>query len=328
MAHDKIVTVFDTRQQAEAAERNLEKAGFHERDINLIMGEDLRSEGEEIRNPSIWRRLFGETVNDEDAAAYMHAIDIGGVVLTIRTKEEDTARAMTILNMHQTVDVPADVPSAAYRSDLETVNTTDRVAPTTNEAMDASLSRDVMEVNDRIRGDEPLDHPDTHVDALHHPLDDTPVRDDHALVQTPLTGDESKEEIIRLAEEQLEVGKRLIAEGSTRVRRYVTERDVEAEVTLRDEHADIFRRGIGDPISPDEIDWSDKVVEVTETREQPVINKTAKVVEEVVVRKTGTERVEKVNDTVRRQEVEIDRVNSDGDAVDDTAVDPDDLPRR
>jgi len=43
-----------------------------------------------------------------------------------------------------------------------------------------------------------------------------------------------------------------------------------------------------------------------------VVSKTARVKEEVVVHKEATDRVETVRDTVRRQDVEIDR---DGDSI-------------
>jgi stress response protein YsnF len=47
------------------------------------------------------------------------------------------------------------------------------------------------------------------------------------------------------------------------------------------------------------------VVEVRETSEEPVIAKTARVVEEVVIGREATERTETVKDTVRREEVEV-----------------------
>jgi stress response protein YsnF len=46
---------------------------------------------------------------------------------------------------------------------------------------------------------------------------------------------------------------------------------------------------------------------VMETDEEPVVSKTARVKEEVVVHKEATDRAETVRDTVRRQDVEIDR---------------------
>jgi stress response protein YsnF len=38
-----------------------------------------------------------------------------------------------------------------------------------------------------------------------------------------------------------------------------------------------------------------------------MVNKTAKVTEEAVVRREGTERTETVRDTVRKEEIEVDR---------------------
>ena len=49
----------------------------------------------------------------------------------------------------------------------------------------------------------------------------------------------SGEEVLRLAEEQLDVAKRVIQEGSTRIRRFVTERPVEAH------RADQLGAGLG-----------------------------------------------------------------------------------
>ena len=45
---------------------------------------------------------------------------------------------------------------------------------------------------------------------------------------------------------------------------------------------------------------------MTETAEEAVVAKEARVVEEVVVNKTATDRTETISDTVRRTEVEVD----------------------
>jgi stress response protein YsnF len=44
----------------------------------------------------------------------------------------------------------------------------------------------------------------------------------------------------------------------------------------------------------------------------PVVEKTARVVEEVVIRKEATERTETIKDTVRHEEVDVTRVNGPG----------------
>jgi len=131
-----------------------------------------------------------------------------------------------------------------------------------------------------------------------------------AIPAKPLTKDVSKEQVLRLAEEQLEVGKKLVEQGTTRIRRFVTEKPAEASVTLHEEHAQVVRRAITDPSYVQDIDWSDTTVEVIETAEQAVVSKSSHIAEEVVVGKTGSDHVETVRDTVRRQQVEVERVPS------------------
>jgi len=128
-----------------------------------------------------------------------------------------------------------------------------------------------------------------------------------------------KDEVIRLAEEQLEVGKRRIEAGKTRVRRYVVERPVEAQVSLRQEHAEVIRKLVEDPELLDDIDWdwTDSTIEMIETREEAVISKRARVAEEVVLRKGETERTETVTGTVRKQQVEIERLDDKGNVIRD-----------
>jgi len=123
---------------------------------------------------------------------------------------------------------------------------------------------------------------------------------------------EAHEEVLRLAEEQLQVGKRMVETGQTRVRRFVTEREVSADVTLHEEHADVLRRAVTDSKYIGEIDWADSTIEVVETAEQALVNKTARVVEEVSLKKIGSDHVETVRDKIRRQQVEIERLGPDG----------------
>lgn len=115
------------------------------------------------------------------------------------------------------------------------------------------------------------------------------------------TGDE----VISLAEEQLTVGKRLINRGTTRIRRFVVETPVEEAVTLHSEHVSVERRPVAAGTKVTDANFTDRVVELTETDEEAVVAKTAHVTEEVVVNKTATDRVETVRDTVRREDVEI-----------------------
>jgi uncharacterized protein (TIGR02271 family) len=128
-----------------------------------------------------------------------------------------------------------------------------------------------------------------------------------------------RDEVLRLAEEQLEVGKKRVEAGKTRVRRYVVERPVEAQVALRNEHAEVIRKVVDDPmlLNDAEWDWTDSTIEVVETREEAVVSKKTRVAEEVVLRKGETERVETIRDTVRRQQVEVERLDDQGRRIDE-----------
>lgn len=121
----------------------------------------------------------------------------------------------------------------------------------------------------------------------------------------------AKEEVLRLAEEQLDVGKRQVETGKARIRRFVVEKPVESQVTLHEEHAEMVRRAVSDPASIRDVDWTDKTIEITETAEQAVVTKTARVAEEVVIRREGSDHVETVRDKVRRQQVEMERLPKD-----------------
>jgi uncharacterized protein (TIGR02271 family) len=115
------------------------------------------------------------------------------------------------------------------------------------------------------------------------------------------------EEVIALSEEQLTVGKRLVNRGTTHIRRFVVETPVEENVRLHSERVSINRRPASVGARVDNADFTDRTIEVTETDEEAVVSKTARVKEEVVVHKEATDRVETVRDTVRRQDVEIER---------------------
>ncbi len=126
---------------------------------------------------------------------------------------------------------------------------------------------------------------------------------------TPMASGASNDtQTIQLAEEALVVGKRVVNRGTTRIRRYVVETPVSEDVSLRQENVSIERR----PVSAGTVAtdaFTDKTIEVTEMNEEAVVGKTASVVEEVVIRKDVHDRVETVHDTVRREELEVEKTD-------------------
>jgi len=123
---------------------------------------------------------------------------------------------------------------------------------------------------------------------------------------------------VPVVEEELQVGKRAVQRGGVRVYSHVVEQPVEESVELREEHVNVERRPVDRPVeSGDMARMKDQRVEVTEMAEEPVVNKRARVREEVVVGKETTKRTEQIRDTVRRTEVEVERIG-EGEARRDT----------
>ncbi len=120
------------------------------------------------------------------------------------------------------------------------------------------------------------------------------------------------DETLQLSEETLAVGKRVVNRGTTRIRRFVVETPVEEQVSLHEEHVSIERRPVAAGRATPAGDFTNKVIEVTETGEEAVASKTAQVREEVRIRKDASDRVETVRDTVRREDVEVVKVPGDG----------------
>jgi uncharacterized protein (TIGR02271 family) len=127
-----------------------------------------------------------------------------------------------------------------------------------------------------------------------------------ARAETARTGSD-REEAIPIVEERLDVGKREVAGGRVRVRSYVVETPVEEQVNLRQERVEIERRPVDRPVSTaDQALFRERTIEAEERTEEPVVNKEARVKEELVVNKDVEQRTETVRDTVRRTEVEVD----------------------
>jgi uncharacterized protein (TIGR02271 family) len=102
----------------------------------------------------------------------------------------------------------------------------------------------------------------------------------------------------------------LSAESGTVAVPVTEERPVEARVNLREEHVSVQRRPVDRPAT--EADFNKAAtanLEVTESAERAVVSKEARVVEEVQIGKQATERTETIRDTVRKTDVDVERVD-------------------
>ncbi|BDI30564.1 hypothetical protein CCAX7_26150 [Capsulimonas corticalis] len=124
--------------------------------------------------------------------------------------------------------------------------------------------------------------------------------------------------VIPVIEEELQVGKRQVQRGGVRIYQHITERPVDEQISLHEETVTVDRHAVDRPITDADAAFAENILEVTETKEVPVVAKSARVVEEVVVGKTATDRVETVHDTVRRTDVNVEEIDGDDLEVDET----------
>jgi stress response protein YsnF len=126
----------------------------------------------------------------------------------------------------------------------------------------------------------------------------TDVQDTHA-------AHENREQVVAVGEEVLNVGTRMVPGKTTRVRRIVVETPVQQEVTLHTETVVLEHRK---PLLSNGNDVLTEVtVEMSDFNEVPVISKSVRLVEEVLLRKEVTARTETIRDTVKRDTLEIEQ---------------------
>ena len=114
--------------------------------------------------------------------------------------------------------------------------------------------------------------------------------------------------VLPVVREDLELGKREVDLGTVRVFSRTETRPVEEQVQLREERADIERRAVDRPATEADLKaFEGGSIEIHETSERPVVSKTARVVEEVVVGTEASTRTEMVSEQLRNTVVEVDK---------------------
>lgn len=122
-------------------------------------------------------------------------------------------------------------------------------------------------------------------------------------------GSAVSEEVIPVVEERVAIGKRVAENGrNINVRTRVVSDTVSEDVHLRDESVSVEKRPVERVVSGREAEdlMKGKTVSMTERDEELVVAKDAVVTDEVVVRKTAGDHVERVEETVRKTDVDVD----------------------
>jgi len=215
--------------------------------------------------------LTAAGVSETDARLYENRLKQGGVLLTVRTDAAHADAAADILDANGARDIDED-SATTTSSNLTGSNITgDRAATTVR--------------TDATRMDT------TRTDALRT-----------GKVRSDVQGDQS----IPVVEERVEVGKREVGRRGVRVYSDVHEHPVEKDIELREEHIHVERRPVDRPATEADLNaFREGTIELTETREEPMVRKEARVVEEVIVGKDVNTRRETVHETARRTDVRV-----------------------
>jgi uncharacterized protein (TIGR02271 family) len=305
--HQILVAVFDTVANADRAVQALENADVSSASIRRYHRDDPAMENlgtrtsthvgpvstaavdadrVHQRSSGFWAWLTGEEggttdpAYESDHAYYGRHIDSGSTVLAVTVEQAESQRVMDLLADQMPVKLEDVGTEASATGTQDTSAMTAMREGTMREGtMDGVYEGTMREVG----------------------MMGTP----HAMTEpNRISETNEREEVIPLAEEQVEIGKRRV-DHATRIRRYVVETPVERQVTLRDETVEIERRRPVEGTSPGAGAFEERTVEVHTSSEQPEVTKTANIAEEVVVHKTVTDRPETIRETVRKEQVEV-----------------------
>ncbi|WP_172370859.1 YsnF/AvaK domain-containing protein [Sporosarcina jiandibaonis] len=119
--------------------------------------------------------------------------------------------------------------------------------------------------------------------------------------------DAEHEESLRLHEERLNVDKERVQAGEVNVGKHVVEEEQSVEVPVSREEVDIERRAVYDETAAGEVFDDGENIHIPVMEERVEVTKRPVVNEEIVVSKREVQDTETVNETVRREEADIDR---------------------
>ncbi len=304
----QVVAMFETLERARDARERLLEEGVSASDMDLVNrdADTAHSNFEYDRSDEgFWGAVKRFFVPDADAPGYAEGLKRGHAMLTVRPPANLHDRVVEILETFDPIDFQAR--QEEWRKTGWTGGaplTAAGAALGTGVAATGLPTGNVAATNAGNIGTDTTSTATTTSTAATTgqtaaPTGTLGAASDRA---TEVTGTEA----IPVVEEDVRIGKRAIDRGRVRVRSYVVERPVEENVTLHDERIDVERRAVDRPAGtvPDEA-FRERTIEVTATGEEAVVQKDARVVEEVVVRKDAQERTETVRDTVRKTEVEV-----------------------
>jgi len=228
-------------------------------------------------------------VPEEDAQYYAEGVRRGGALVTVHAQENMARKAYDIMNRDGAVNI--DERAASWKQSGW-------------KGFDANAKPYTAADINKFRQSysQPSASTTTQKTTTSQTESTKPSR------QTVQSGEER---VLPVVQEELQVGKREVEKGSVRVYQTVTEKPVQEQVTLREEHVNVERRPVDRAVSSADANaFKEQSFEMTERSEQAVVSKQARVIEEVIIGKETSQRTETVKDTVRRTDVKVEQSNA------------------
>jgi stress response protein YsnF len=309
-----VIGAFDDRAQAQRAVDQLVQRGFDREDVHVEQQEGSgavtrpTTHDNDPRPDSgggggigaFFAHLFGggET-HHEHASTYHEAVQRGSSVVVVDARDETQAE-QAVDCLHQLGAVDVDERAQQWRA--------------------SGWSPQPAAGRDAMQGQATSSQPGTPGYTAMRDMSDTELRD--TTMRDSSTGGTLRrddappignEGVLDVVQEELHVGKRQLDKGGVRVVQRVTETPVREVVRLREEHATVDRRPVDREITSGDMGaFKEGTLEVRESAEEAVVAKTARVVEEVRVGKEVREREQTIEDKVRRNDVEVQRLDGGG----------------
>jgi|GEM_PF-3061270 len=292
-----VVSLFKDPNDAREIINSLQEAGFNRSNLEFVEADP--------ENQSFFKRVFGDGddeemkaeqaleymtglgVPEDDADDYATKIEKGQSLVMVRCESDaEIERAQAVIEpTRDRADVESKTGGEAPpHSRTEAPHGAENAPPHEEERVPPHAEERAAESGEGKQRSQ-LDESDT----------------DRREMQDP-AGDKEQ---IQATEEELHVGKRREETAGVRVTKETTEEEDQEEVSLREEDVEVERRDVDRPLKEGEQAFQEEEIEVSETREEPVIEKESRVREEVTVDKETEEHPETIHETVRKEHINV-----------------------
>ncbi|RYC29079.1 DUF2382 domain-containing protein [Lichenibacterium minor] len=301
-----ITAFYESRDYADSAANKLRTSGVAATDVTVspdsardeygMYGDDTASA---TKKTGFWASLEDMFGGTDDHHTYAEGVRRGHVLLTAHVTDAQLDRAIAIVEEHGSIDL--DEHEETWRSEGWTG------APATTSSSAATLATAGGAMGMALAGNTAATRVvETEVVTTRGPVVAPVAKAPMPVASKPVVAGRGTEDVVQVVEERLNVGKRAVSRGKVRLHSYVVEREVSENVTLRDETVSIERHAVDRPVAALNADaFKERTIEMEEIDEEAVVGKTARVVEEIGIRKDVSDRTETIRDTVRSTKVDI-----------------------